>query len=53
MRLAEGQSIVNFSKVAHEEPEEQAPEAEGTVPTEAQAEQSPAQAQAAEPTENE
>ncbi len=38
MRLAEGQSIVNFSKVAHEEPEE---EAEGEV-TEAPVTEAPA-----------
>lgn len=56
MRLAEGQSIVNFSKVAHEEPEE-APEAEAAAQTEAnegvQEATTPLEAaQAAEPTEN-
>ncbi|MBO5327239.1 MAG: DNA gyrase subunit A [Clostridia bacterium] len=57
MRLAEGQSIVNFSKVAHEEIEEEAPDAEGTVQTEAgteaQSAVAPSEAQAASTTENE
>ena len=46
MRLAEGQSIVNFSKVAHEEPEE---EAEGEV-TEAPVTEAPAAEAPATPT---
>ena len=46
MRLAEGQSIVNFSKVAHEEPEE---EAEGEV-TEAPVTEAPAAEAPAAPT---
>ena len=56
MRLAEGQSIVNFSKVAHEEIEEEAPVDTGADTVEAtaavQEEQTPLEAEAAAPTEN-
>ena len=44
MRLAEGQSIVNFSKVAHEDEEEVSEQQEGvTEVAEAEATQAPAE----------